>query len=80
MGNGRRSDQHSAARLDRLAGAHLELVEGKAQALDEGPELALGLLGVGGAISTWFNLRPALRPDVTVYTPPSDTGEVPPVS
>src|SRR5215211_6633407 len=41
---------------------------------------ALGLLGVGGAISTWFNLRPVLRPDVTVYTPPSDTGDVPPVS
>ena len=41
---------------------------------------ALGLLGVGGAISTWFNLRPALRPEITVYTPPTDTGEVPPVS
>ena len=41
---------------------------------------ALGLLGVGGAISTWFNLHPALRPGVTVYTPPTDTGEVPPVS
>jgi len=41
---------------------------------------ALGLLGVGGAISTWFNLHPALRSAVTVYTPPTDTGEVPPVS
>lgn len=40
----------------------------------------LGLLGVGGAISTWFNLQPALRPNVTVYTPPSDSGEVPPAS
>jgi len=40
----------------------------------------LGLLGVGGAISTWFNLQPALRPNVTVYTPPTDPGEVPPVS
>jgi hypothetical protein len=40
----------------------------------------LGLLGVGGAISTWFNLQPALRPSVTVYTPPTDTGEVPPAS
>jgi hypothetical protein len=40
----------------------------------------LGLLGVGGAISTWFNLQPALRPNVTVYTPPTDTGEVPPAS
>jgi hypothetical protein len=40
----------------------------------------LGLLGVGGAISTWFNLRPALRPNVTVYTPPTDSSEVPPAS
>lgn len=40
----------------------------------------LGLLGVGGAISTWFNLQPALRPSVPTYTPPTDTGEVPPVS
>lgn len=40
----------------------------------------LGLLGVGGAISTWFNLKPALRPSVTVYTPPTDAGEVPPAS
>lgn len=40
----------------------------------------LGLLGVGGAISTWFNLQPALRPNLTVYTPPADTGELPPVS
>ena len=41
---------------------------------------ALGLLGVGGAMSTWFNLQPALRPDVPVYTPPTDTGELPPAS
>lgn len=40
----------------------------------------LGLLGVGGAISTWFNLQPALRPSAPVYTAPTDTGEVPPVS
>jgi cytoskeletal protein CcmA (bactofilin family) len=40
----------------------------------------LGLLGVGGAISTWFNLKPALRPAMTVYTPPTDSGEVPPAS
>jgi acetyltransferase-like isoleucine patch superfamily enzyme len=40
----------------------------------------LGLLGVGGAISTWFNLQPALRPSVPVYTPPTDTGEIPPAS
>lgn len=40
----------------------------------------LGLLGVGGAISTWFNLQPALRPSLPTYTPPTDTGEVPPVS
>jgi cytoskeletal protein CcmA (bactofilin family) len=40
----------------------------------------LGLLGIGGAISTWFNLKPALRPAVTVYTPPTDSNEVPPAS
>ena len=40
----------------------------------------LGLLGVGGAISTWFNLKPALRPAVTVYTPPTDTNEIPPAA
>jgi cytoskeletal protein CcmA (bactofilin family) len=40
----------------------------------------LGLLGIGGAISTWFNLQPALRPTLPAYTPPNDTGEVPPVS
>jgi hypothetical protein len=40
----------------------------------------LGLLGVGGAISTWFNLQPALRPSLPTYTPPTDTGEVPPAS
>lgn len=40
----------------------------------------LGLLGVGGAISTWFNLQPALRPAVTVYTPPTDSSQVPPTS
>lgn len=39
-----------------------------------------GLLGVGGAISTWFNLKPALRSNMTVYSPPTDSGEVPPVS
>lgn len=40
----------------------------------------LGLLGIGGAISTWFNLQPALRPSLPAYTPPADTGEVPPGS
>ena len=40
----------------------------------------LGLLGVGGAISTWFNLQPALRRQVTVYTPPTDSSQLPPTS
>ncbi len=40
----------------------------------------LGLLAVGGAVSTWFNLKPALRSGVTVFTPPTDSGEVPPAS
>jgi acetyltransferase-like isoleucine patch superfamily enzyme len=39
-----------------------------------------GLVAVGGAVSTWFNLRPTLRPNVTVYTPPTDSTEVPPAS
>jgi hypothetical protein len=40
----------------------------------------LGLLGIGGAISTWFNLQPALRRSIPAYTSPTDTGEVPPAS
>ncbi len=40
----------------------------------------LGLLGVGGAIATWFNLKPALRSGVTVYTPPTDESQIPPAS
>lgn len=40
----------------------------------------VGLLGVGGSISTWFNLQPSLKPGVTAYTPPTDPGQVPPAS
>lgn len=39
-----------------------------------------GLLAVGGSVSTWFNLHPSLRTSLPAYTPPTDTGEVPPVS
>lgn len=42
--------------------------------------LLLGFLAVGGAVSTWFNLQPSLRPSLPVYTPPADTGEIPPAS
>ena len=31
----------------------------------------LGLLGIGGSVITWFGVRPALVPAVTVYTPPT---------
>lgn len=42
--------------------------------------IALGLLGIGGAISIWFNLQPALRASLPAFTPPADTGESPPTS
>jgi len=40
----------------------------------------LGLVSVGGAISTWFGLRPALRSGTPVYTPPPDSSQAPPAS
>ena len=40
----------------------------------------IGLLGVGAAVSTWFNLQPALRPKVTIIAPPTDSTQVPPTS
>ncbi len=40
----------------------------------------LGLLAIGGAVSTWFNLQPSLRPAITAYAPSTDTGDVPPAS
>lgn len=40
----------------------------------------LGMVGVGGSVMTWFGLRIPQAPAVTVYTPPPDSGQVPPAS
>ena len=40
----------------------------------------LGMLGIGGSIITWFGIRLPQVPAVTVYTPPADSGQVPPAS
>jgi len=40
----------------------------------------LGMVGVGGSIITWFGTRPIQAPAMTVYSPPTDTGQVPPAS
>jgi hypothetical protein len=40
----------------------------------------LGMVGIGGSIITWFGLRIPQVPAVTVYTPPTDSGQVPPAS
>jgi hypothetical protein len=43
-------------------------------------QLLLGLLGIGAAVLTWFGSRMVQIPGVTVYTPPKDSGQVPPAS
>lgn len=40
----------------------------------------LGMLGIGGSIITWFGVRLPQVPALTVYTPPTDSGQVPPAS
>jgi hypothetical protein len=40
----------------------------------------LGMLGIGGSIITWFGVRLPQVPAVTVYTPPTDSGQVPPAA
>lgn len=40
----------------------------------------LGMVGIGGAVMTWFGIRQPQVPAMTVYTPPTDTGQVPPAS
>jgi hypothetical protein len=40
----------------------------------------LGLVGIGGSVITWFGVRMPQVPAVTVYTPPTDPGQVPPAS
>jgi len=43
-------------------------------------QFLLGLLGIGGAMLTWFGSRTIGVPAVTVYTPPTDPGQIPPAS
>jgi cytoskeletal protein CcmA (bactofilin family) len=43
-------------------------------------QLLLGLLGIGGTLLTWFGSRAVQIPGVTVYTPPKDSGQIPPAS
>jgi len=43
-------------------------------------QLLLGLLGIGGAVLTWFGSRTVQIPGTTVYTPPTDSSQVPPAS
>jgi hypothetical protein len=40
----------------------------------------LGMLGIGGSIVTWFGVRLPQVPAVTVYAPPTDSGQVPPAA
>jgi hypothetical protein len=40
----------------------------------------LGMVGIGGSIVTWFGVRLPQVPAVTVYTPPTDSGQVPPAT
>jgi len=43
-------------------------------------QFLLGLLGIGGAMLTWFGSRTIGMPAVTIYTPPTDSGQIPPAS
>ena len=40
----------------------------------------LGLVGIGASVVTWFGVRLPQASAVTVYTPPPDSGTVPPAS
>ena len=40
----------------------------------------LGMVGIGGSIITWFGIRLPQVPAVTVYTPPTDSSQIPPAS
>ena len=40
----------------------------------------LGLVGIGGSVITWFGVRLPQAPAVTIYTPPTDTGQAPPAA
>jgi len=38
----------------------------------------LGMLAIGGSVITWFGVRLPQAPAVTVYTPPTDSNQIPP--
>ena len=40
----------------------------------------LGLVGIGGSVITLFGSRPIQVPALTIYTPPTDSGQVPPAA
>jgi hypothetical protein len=40
----------------------------------------MGLLAIGAVVITRFGTRPVQTPGLTVYTPPTDSGEIPPAS
>lgn len=40
----------------------------------------LGLVGIGASVITLFGARPIQVPALTVYTPPTDSGQIPPAS
>ena len=40
----------------------------------------LGLVGIGASVITWFGVRLPQAPAVTIYTPPTDTGQAPPAA
>lgn len=42
--------------------------------------ILIGLVGVGASVITLFGTRPIQVPALTVYNPPSDSGQVPPAS
>jgi cytoskeletal protein CcmA (bactofilin family) len=40
----------------------------------------VGLIGIGASVITLFGVRPIQIPALTVYTPPTDSGQVPPAA
>ena len=40
----------------------------------------LGMVGIGGSVITWFGVRLPQVPAMTVYTPPTDSSQIPPAS
>ena len=40
----------------------------------------LGMVGIGGSVSTWFGVRLPQTPGMTLYTPPTDSSQAPPAS